>query len=82
MSVPDIYDWLEDQIEQIINVPQYHEHPSDMAAEANELKENAKAEEIALSDLVVACDGDIEKYLLGKQIAFTDAEVRRKTAKD
>lgn len=82
MDEEEIESWLEDQIEEIINVPQYHEHKSEMASEAAELKANAELAGISLSQLKSACEGDIEAYLLRKQNAFTDAEIARKTAKD
>ncbi len=82
MDGEDIDSWLEEQIEEIINVPQFQEHASDMASEVAELKANAKDAGISLADLTIACNGDIGVYLLDRQNSFTNAEIARKVAKD
>lgn len=82
MDSEDIETWLSDQIQDLINSPGYHEDPSDMRREADALRANAERDGVSHSDLIDFCNGDIERYLLDKQNAFTDAEVRRKVAKD
>ena len=78
----DIEEWLEEWTDANLNTPQYNEDPSHMAEEAAACRADAKRAEISSEDLEEAAGGDLNKYLLDRQNAFTDSEVSRKAADD
>jgi hypothetical protein len=74
----DAKEWLDNWVEENLQVPQYYEEKSAMAEDAATCRAAAEVDGISDKALRAAAGGDLEKYLLNAQNAFTEAELRRK----
>jgi hypothetical protein len=74
----DAKQWLDNWVEENLQVPQYYEDKSEMAEDAATCRAAAEIDGISNKDLNKAAAGDLERYLLNAQNEFTDAELRRK----
>jgi hypothetical protein len=70
--------WLDNWVEENLQVPQYYEDKSEMAEDAATCRAAAEIDGISEKDLRGAAGGDLERYLLNAQNEFTEAELRRK----
>jgi len=74
----DAKEWLDNWVEENLQVPQYYEDKSEMAEDAATCRAAAGVDGISDKALNAAAGGDLERYLLNAQNDFTDAELRRK----
>jgi hypothetical protein len=74
-------EWLDNWVEENLQVPQYYEDKSEMAEDAATCRAAAEVDGISEKDLNAAASGDLERYLLNAQNEFTKAELRRKGGK-
>ncbi|TAX39141.1 hypothetical protein [Rhizobium leguminosarum] len=72
----DIEDWLDEKIDEIVHTPGLYEDASYFEREAEGLKAAAKSDGIAEADLIDACGGDIAKYIMNRQNAYTMAHIK------
>ena len=75
-------EWLEQWVDENLNTPQYYEDPDAMSEYASACQSDAKNAGIDRENLEEASGGDLKKYLLDRQNAFTDSEVKRRSASD
>ena len=73
----DAKHWLQNWVEENLQVPHYFKDKSEMADDAATCRAAAEVDGISDSALNKAASGDLEKYLLAAQNKFTDAELRR-----
>jgi len=74
----DANKWLDNWVEENLQVPQYYDHKSEMAEDAATCRAAAEIDGISNKDLNAAAGGDLERYLLNAQNKFTEAELRRR----
>ncbi len=74
----DAKQWLDNWVEENLQVPQYYEDKSEMAEDAATCRAAAEVDGISNKDLSKAAGGDLERYLLNAQNEFTEGELRRK----
>lgn len=77
-----ISDWLDDKVDDIINTPGFEESSSAFEKEAEILRAQAEADGFTTKDLEDACGGDIAAYLMERQNALTQSEMRQKIEDD
>ena len=74
----DIEEWLDEKLDEIVNTPGFFENPAHFGPEAQGLKLAAKEAGYENAALVAACGGNIARYIMNRQNAYTDAEIARK----
>ena len=74
--------WLWTWVEEHINSPGYREDKADFAKDVEFCLAQAKADGFDKADIVDAAGGDLAQFLMDRQNALTDAEVKRLADKD
>jgi len=77
MAKIDVGQWLQDWVEENIQVPRDCENQSEMAEEAETCRATAEVDGISIKDLNTAAGGDLERYLFRAQKQVTEAYARR-----
>ena len=77
----NVQDWLEHWVDKNVVEPGYRVGKAAERADAKACADEAKAAGITMADLKEAAGGDLETYLLHRQNALTDAEVKRLSQK-
>ncbi|MFP5078634.1 hypothetical protein ACLE20_15115 [Rhizobium sp. YIM 134829] len=77
MPEQDLEDWLDEQMGDILHTPGFCEDPSQFATHAKQLEDAAIAEGYQKQDLIDFCNGDIARYLCGKQDEYTRDHIGR-----
>jgi hypothetical protein len=76
-SMKSISDWLDDRMQEILDVPGFHENKSDFQPQAKALWLEAEAAGYSVAELKEACGDDVEQFLLEQQNAMTDVEAQQ-----
>ena len=68
----NIIDWLDDRVQEIVDLSGHHAEKSDFRDQAKALVEAGVAEGFSIAEMKDACAGDVERYLLDHQNAMSD----------
>ncbi|MFP3547343.1 hypothetical protein SB748_28435 [Rhizobium sp. SIMBA_035] len=68
----NIRDWLDDRVQEIVDLSGHHAEKSDFRHQAKALVEAGVDEGFSIADIKDACAGDVERYLLDHQNAMSE----------
>jgi len=68
----NIRDWLDDRVQEIVDLSGHHAEKSDFRDQAKALVEAGVSEGLSIAEIKDACGGDVERFLLDHQNAMSD----------
>ena len=72
-----IDDWLDDRVQEVIEIPGFHGEKADFQPQAKRLWLQAEDAGYTVAQLKEACGGDVEQYLVEQQNAMSDVARQR-----